>query len=72
MYFIRSFARESGRRVVNRELQLLWEDTCASRAATGMPLSITAGGTGACTSVRQPAQHHLPRTCHSMVNTPGV
>lgn len=46
--------------------------TCASSPAVGMPLSITWAGTGAWVSVSHWRQAHLPRTCSSTVNTPGV
>jgi hypothetical protein len=37
-----------------------------------MPLSITFGGTGACTSVSHCEHTHLPRTWRSTVKTPGL
>ena len=42
------------------------------RAAVGIPLSITCGGTGAWMSRSQRRQTHLPRICRSTWNTPGV
>jgi hypothetical protein len=57
--------------VQRQVVQELGHQHLGQQPVVGMPLSMTCGGTGACTSFSQHLHTHLPRMWRSTVNTPG-
>jgi len=58
--------------VQRQVVEELGDQHLGQQPGRGMPLSMMCGATGACTSVWQCMQTHLPRTWRSTVNVPGA